>query len=345
LVALARRETRAATVRAALAAIEGSADLAGVRVVLVKPNFVSTQRQLAATHVDAVAAVLDWLRDRFDGPVTIGEGPAASPARQAFEAYGYLEVAQRYGARLMDLNADGTLPIQVYDWKLRPMTLHLARTVVEADYRIVVGPPKTHDTVIVTLAIKNLVMGALVNAGAAHENGRGLRISDDLVRMVPVWLQHSRLAELAKRLIARPGRGSSKMAMHQSIPVINLNLALIASAVWPQLAVIDGWRGMEGAGPTMGDPVAWGIALAGTDALAVDVLCAHLMGFDPLQIGYLQHCREMGLGVGELQGIGVTGDASPESVRRSFTPHPGTGRQLNWRMAGVGGLLEPCRVG
>jgi len=35
------------------------------------------------------------------------------------------------------------------------------------------------------------------------------------------------------------------MTIHQGIPVLNLNLALVASKVWPHLAVIDGWQGME----------------------------------------------------------------------------------------------------
>lgn len=343
-VALARGETRHESVSAALAAIEDSTHLADVRRVLIKPNFVSTQRQLAATHVDAVRAVLEAVRKRYDGRVTIGEGPAASPASAAFERFGYQDLVRAYEVDLVDLNADETVSIQVYNRRLRPMTLYLSRTVVEADYRISIGPPKTHDTVIVTLAIKNLVMGALVNPGAPSENGRLPLISDDLIRKVPVRLQHSKLAEAARRFIARPPRGSSKMAMHQSIPVINLNLALIASAIWPHLAVIDGWEGMEGTGPSMGDPVDWGIALAGADALSVDVLTTYLMGFVPAEIGYLEYCRRMGLGVGELRLIDVVGGVEPEDVRRSFAPHPALRRQAQWPMDGVDRHLHPCCV-
>jgi uncharacterized protein (DUF362 family) len=343
-VALTRGDTRKETVSAALAAVEDSIKLEGVRHVLIKPNFVSVERQLAATHVDAIAAVLEMVRRHFDGPVTIGEGPAGLPARMGFEAYGYVDVARRYGADLLDLNADATVPVQVYDRRLRPLTLHLARTAVEADYRIVVGPPKTHDTVVVTLAIKNLVMGALVNPGACRENGRGTRAFAGLVRWLPAWVQASSLADVAKRIIARTPRGSSKLAMHQSIPVINLNLALVASAIWPHLAIIDGWQGMEGSGPSKGDPVDWRIALAGIDALAVDVLSADLMGFDPAHIGYLQHCRELGLGVGDVSHIDVIGGVDPVTVRRPFIPHPGIDRQLEWQMRGTKQRLRACRV-
>ena len=343
-VSLARGESRHQTVSAALASIQHDVILDGAQHVLIKPNFVNTRRQVAATHVDAVRAVLELVRSRYDGRITIGEGPAASPAGAAFDAYGYRDVAAQYEASLVDLNADETVPIRVCDRRMRPMTLYLARSVVDADYRIAVGPPKTHDTVIVTLSIKNMVMGALVNPRALGQNGRALHVTDSLIGLVPVWLQHSRLAEAARRFIARPPRGSSKMAMHQSIPVINLNLAMIAGSVWPHLAVIDGWQGMEGAGPSMGDPVEWRVALAGTDALSVDVLTAHLMGFDPEKVGYLEYCRQLGLGRGDLRHIDVVGEIGSADVRRSFVPHPALERQLAWHAEGVEKHLQPCYV-
>lgn len=343
-VALAREASRYETVSAALAEIADEVDLGATEHVLIKPNFVNTQRQVAATHVDAVRAILELVRSRYDGRVTIGEGPAASPARAAFDAFGYRGVAAEYGADLIDLNADETVPVRVCDRRLRPMTLYLARSVVEADYRISVGPPKTHDTVVVTLSIKNMVMGSLVNPRAACGHGRVNLVSDGLIQLVPVWLQHSRLAEFAKRYIARPPRGSSKMAMHQSFPVINLNLAMIAGSVWPHLSVIDGWRGMEGAGPSMGDPVDWRMALAGADALSVDVLAAHLMGHDPSLVGYLVYCHELGLGNGDLDEIDVLGEVEPEDVRRCFTPHPAFERQLAWHLESAAQHLHRCRV-
>ena len=128
--------------------------------------------------------------------------------------------------------------------------------------------------------------------------------------------------------------------MHQGLPVLNLNLALLAPYVWPHLALIDGWRGMEGDGPGGGDGVDWRVALAGTDPLAVDVLTAHLMGFDPRQVGYLEYCRQLGLGMGELDRIEVVGSVAPDEVRRSFAPHPTYRRQLAWRLDGVERYLK-----
>jgi len=70
-VALVRGQSRRENVTAALESIAGQIGLNGVHRVLVKPNFVSVNRQLAATHVDAVRAVLDFVRARYDGPIVV----------------------------------------------------------------------------------------------------------------------------------------------------------------------------------------------------------------------------------------------------------------------------------
>jgi len=344
-VGLARRAGRREAVAAALEAIGGDVDLAGARLVLVKPNFVTPYRQLAATHVDAVRAVLDFLRARYDGPVVVGEGAAMSPTWEGFRNYGYEPLVEEYGVELRDLNGDETVEVAVYDRRLRPMRLRLARTVAEADFRISVCPPKTHDTVIVTLSIKNMAMGALVNPHARENATEGAvqRAMRRLGRLLPEGLRRSSLAERVKGGLLGGPQGSQKMAMHQGIPIINLNLALVARTVWPHLAVIDGWEGMEGEGPGDGDPVPWRVALAGTDPLAVDGVTARLMGFDPERVGYLHYCQRLGLGVLDPNRIQVVGDLRPEEVARPFRPHPTIEQQRRWELAGVEEHLVPLR--
>ena len=119
--------------------------VAGKRSVLIKPNFVSTRRQLAATHVEAVRAVLDWLQPRCDGLLTIGEGAAVSDTFDGYRNFGYVDLAEEHNIRFVDLNQDEWVPVQVYDRKLRPMAVRVARTTLESDFRISIGPPKTHD--------------------------------------------------------------------------------------------------------------------------------------------------------------------------------------------------------
>ena len=348
-VALVRGEDRYDNVCQALARIASEVDLSDKQRVLIKPNFVVTHKPLAATHVDAVRAVLDFVRERYDGPITIAEGPSVQPAAEGFAQFGYEPLIDSHGVTLADLNHDEPVPVDLYDWRLRPLRLHLARSVVESDFRISVGPPKTHDVVIVTLSLKNMIMGSLISRFThAHASGNGGSlsigaISKVLWRMVPHWIRHLPPAEWITFRVMSTLEPSDKMKMHQSYPVINLNLALIAPMVKPHLSVIDGFEAMEGNGPSEGDPVPWRIALASTDALAADVTAATLMGFDPDDVGYLHYCKVMGLGVGDLAQIQIVGNTTVDDCARRFRPHDTVHRQRRWQLSEAEKYLQTQR--
>jgi uncharacterized protein (DUF362 family) len=337
-VALIQGNDRYGNIRAALDPIADEITFEGRQQVLIKPNFVS-QRQLAATHNDAMRAVLDFVRARYAGPLVIAEGAALVNTWDSFAHFGYETLVAPYDVTLVDLNADDTVPVQVYDRHWRPRTLRLARTVVESDLRISVGPPKTHDTVIVTLSIKNMVMGSLVNPMVAARAPSRRESLSALDKLTPQWLRFSALADWAMERMAENNL-SDKFAMHQGYPVFNLNLAMLAPWVWPHLAVIDAFEAMEGPGPTQGDPVDWRVALVGTDALAVDGFTASLMGFDPNEIGYLHYCQRLGLGVADFDDIRTVGNVEPAAVQQQFIPHPGYRRQLKWRSEAASSMLR-----
>jgi uncharacterized protein (DUF362 family) len=90
---------------------------------------------------------------------------------------------------------------------------------------------------------------------------------------------------------------------------------------------------MEGNGPVSGDRVDWGIAIAGADAVAVDTVAAHLMGFDPRLIGYLYFCSKDGLGEGDINKINIIG-APLAACTREFKPHESYQVQLSWKEMG-----------
>ena len=348
-VALVRGEARYHNVSQALAGIAGEIDLSDKEHVLIKPNFVVTHKPLAATHVDAMRAVLDFVRERYDGPITIAEGPSVQPAAEGFAQFGYDSLIESHSVTLADLNHDEPVPVEVYDWRLRPLRLHLARSVVDSDFRISVGPPKTHDVVIVTLSLKNMIMGSLISRfthAHASDNGNGFSIgaiSKLLWRMVPLWVRHLPPAEWLTFRAMSTLEPSDKMKMHQSYPVINLNLALIAPKVKPHLSVIDGFEAMEGNGPSEGDAVPWRIALASADALAADATAAALMGFDPDDIGYLHYCKVMGLGTGDADQIQIVGNTTMDACARGFRPHDTVQRQRRWQLSDAEKYLEPQR--
>jgi uncharacterized protein (DUF362 family) len=153
-------------------------DIKGKKRVLIKPNFVSVNRQLAATHVDAVKAILDVVSKYHSGRITIGEGPAFSSLRTALVNYGYLKLQKQYDVEFVDLNEDESVEIEVAGSQFRPSRFRMSKTVVESDYRISVTLPKTHDFAIITLSIKNMVVGSLVGRekGKIHQGPKAINL-------------------------------------------------------------------------------------------------------------------------------------------------------------------------
>ena len=81
-------------------------------------------------------------------------------------------------------------------------------------------------------------------------------------------------------------------------------------------AVVDGFVGMEGPGPSGGDPVKMDLVVAGRDIVATDVVATRVMGFDPRSIRHISMAIERGLGSWDHE---IVGD-DLESVRGSFRP-------------------------
>jgi uncharacterized protein (DUF362 family) len=314
--------------------------VAAARRIVVKPKFVSTVRPLAATPVEALEAVLRWLREHGATHVTVADGTASEATFDGFAAYGYFGLGRLPGLRVdfVDLNQDAADPVTIYDRSLTPRTIRLARTVTQSDLLVSVTRPKTHDAVIVTGALKNVLMGSPVNRRAGGPRWRA-HLSNRLMRIVPSRLRSIQgLAtlhpSLADRLYA-----SDKAAVHQGFPVINLNLFLLARAVRPRLAVLDGLVGMEGDGPIFGQPVHLGWAAASTDAVATDAVMAHLMGHDPAGVGYLHYCQRAGLGEADLAAIEVLGPPLA-SLQRPCRPSSTLRQQQGWADPAVERLFQ-----
>ena len=110
-VALVQGDNRRRNVYQALVGIDDQIkpDLKRRKYVVIKPNGVSSTNQLASTHVDALAGILDYLEPRFHGPVIIAES-SAGDTLEIFERFKYNELAKERRAQkvsLVDLNREG----------------------------------------------------------------------------------------------------------------------------------------------------------------------------------------------------------------------------------------------
>jgi uncharacterized protein (DUF362 family) len=261
--------------------------LKGKKEVLIKPNFVTTTKPLAASHVDSARAVLEVISRHFEGRYIFGEGPSSKPIEEGIKNYGYESLIREYDMRVVDFNKDQSIEVEGLDSQLKPLKYHVSKTLLQSDYLVSVAKAKTHDTVIVTLSVKNIVVGSLVST-------------------------------------------KEKQKIHQGFKAMNINIAKFIRNKMPNLAIVDGFEGMEGDGPEFGTPIQLGVSAASLYPVSLDAVMAKIMGFDPMSIGYLYHLDEWGVGVAKLAGIEVVGRRIDE-VARKFKPHTTYKEQLEWK--------------
>lgn len=160
IVAFAGGNNRSDNIEKVLHLLGDEIDLHDKSRLVIKVNFVMMNNQLAATHVDGVRTLLRFIRRQYDGDIAICEG-TLGPARNGFETYGYLDLVDEFGVELVDLNQGTWKMLNLYKSDLSPMRIHFSRQLMESDYLISIGPPKTHDFVVATMSIKNIVMGGV----------------------------------------------------------------------------------------------------------------------------------------------------------------------------------------
>ncbi len=263
----------------------------GDRQVVVKPNFVSTSHQLAATHVEAVMGILDFLKPFYPKTVVIAESPAGGRARVGYENFGYTKLSRDYDIALAELDADEYKEFWLLDRKLRPTPVRMARMVWDPRYYVISAAVlKTHNAVVATLGLKNLLVGAALKVRGSND----------------------------------------KRQFHQGTKLINYNLFLLARSIRPALTAIDGFEGMQGNGPTGGFPAGSQIAIASTDVVAADRVALACMGIELSDVGYLSYCARAGLGQGDLAQIRIAG-SDIASCACKFRLADSIGGQLKWK--------------
>ena len=129
----------------------------------------------------------------------------------------------------------------------------------------------------------------------------------DVIVCLPVVKTHVRTGitcELKNMKGVLPGyekKRSHRMGLDRAI--VDLNRLMR-----PHLTVVDALVGLEGTHTHPEDRVQLGVVLAGTDVVAVDAVCATLMGFDAALVHHIRLAAEAGLGIADLAQIEVRGE-------------------------------------
>ena len=133
----------------------------GEKTVLIKPNCTSCTVQKATTHVDQLRGILDFLSPFYTGKVIIAEATDGVGTTETFRRFGYLQLKQEYPLQIefLDLNKDHFEEVSIPNGEL----IRLSRTVLEPSLFIISAAKlKTHNLVVATLSIKNLLVGAIL---------------------------------------------------------------------------------------------------------------------------------------------------------------------------------------
>ena len=225
--------------------------------ILIKPNVgrIAPPESGYNAHPDAVAAIIDTLRKVGVDTIAIGESPIVGvDIFEAFKRAGFTEMATEYNVELIDFNSKPPVNKQIPYPRVVTET-KICQQVYDFDVLISVPVTKTHMHTGVTLGIKNL-KGCLYK----HEKVRYHQL-EYLKKVYPEKTLDSAISDLATVLM-------------------------------PDMVVVDGYIGMEGLGPSGGEPIKSDFAVASFSAMGADVVACKLMGLDAEEVPHLQIISE-----------------------------------------------------
>jgi uncharacterized protein (DUF362 family) len=275
-VALVHDESIERGIREALGLLDLHTLFAG-KVVAVKPNetAASAEDRSGVTQPDTLRAVLRFVKEQGPRAVVVTGGSGAGETDEVFRASGLMDVVEAEGAEFFDHNrppfADVPLdyaPSADVEGPQRSVVVN--RRVLEYEVLVAVNQLKLHETATVTLALKNIAMSFPAADHYGHPRAHQEHrhaFFDDM---------HSFIAAMAKRF-----------------PI--------------DLAVTVGHPAMIATGPLNGHAVETGMVIAGTDAVATDVVGARLLGFMPQAVRHLWEAGRLGLGETDLEAIEYPG--------------------------------------
>lgn len=305
--------------------------------ILIKPNLVALEPDFANTHVETIEAVIEFIREMSpDTPLTVGESSASAfynryPTTKVFEDFDYYSLEKKYeNVSLIHFDDDTEYIDSPIHSVVGDTHLRITKRADEFDYKISLAIPKTHNFAVATFGIKNMA-GLVMRQDMSMIHGMKGGVEVDaprtfLDKLPPGTVSKTRRI-LPNWLINLMFR--SYPTYRKSVKMIHRNIAELATKVWPDLVVLDGYVCMEGDGPVDGTSVEMKTAIASADAVKADGAGARLIGFEPEDIGYLYYLQnEYKLGEYSLDNL-VGEDIN--RIRKKFRRHGTYDIQSQWQ--------------
>lgn len=335
-VSLVNGENRKENIKKCLTLIrEDLEPIKNAKNILIKPNLVALKPDFANTHVEAIEAVIEFIKEIVpDTPITVGEASASAfyqglPTTSVFKDYDYYRLEKKYiNVSLTHFDEDKEFIHSPILSIVGDTRLKITKRAEEFDYKISLAIPKTHNFAIATFGIKNMA-GLVMRQDMAMIHGMKGGIEVDAPKTFLDKLPSGTVSR-ARRLL--PNWFINFLfrqypAYRRSVKMIHRNIVEFAKRLWPNLVILDGFICMEGDGPVDGTPVHLKTAIASIDPVKADGVGARLIGFKPEEIGYLFYLQEENMGEYSLENL-VGNDLN--QLKRKFKPHGTYDIQSQW---------------
>ncbi len=298
--------------------------------ILIKPNLVALKPDFANTNVEAIEAVIEFIRE------IVGESSATAfyrglPTTSVFKDYDYYRLEKKYNnVSLTHFDDDKEYINSPILSVMGDTYLRITKRIEEFDYKVSLSIPKTHNFAVATFGIKNMV-GLVMRQDMAMIHGMKGGIEVDapktfLDKLPPGTVSRARRA-LPNWLINFLFR--QYPTYRKSVKMIHRNIVEFVKRVWPDLVVLDGFVCMEGDGPVDGTAVEMKTAIASADPVKADGVGARLIGFEPEEVGYLYYLQNE-VRMGEYSLENLVGD-DLNQIKRKFRRHGTYDIQCQWK--------------
>ncbi|MDI6722776.1 MAG: DUF362 domain-containing protein [Candidatus Aenigmarchaeota archaeon] len=137
--------------------------------VLIKPNMVSAENQLSATHVEHVKALADFFEGKCD-KIIVAESTALGSTEDGFRNFGYDRLK---GVELINLDKEEHVKVGIFDSKGKKLHINVSKMLMDKkNFVVSAAKMKTHDTVVATLSAKNIIMSSMIEKREMHQGYR-----------------------------------------------------------------------------------------------------------------------------------------------------------------------------
>lgn len=283
--------------------------------VVIKPNLVFGLPPFTGFTTDppVIQAIIELCQDRGTSNISVAEGSSCIDTRLAFRSCGYVELAEKYGVKLVDLNESPTRTVAVPGGQT-VRELQVPRVILDSD--VLINVPKlklyrrnSERNHWASLAVKNL-MGALPGRGQFSHNrpsGFCVQLSDEFLN------PDGRYYHSAYRRWWRPTGEKKRVHKNLTQGLIDLNMVLRPTLNIIDAIVVNSDVDMTN---TVGqEPFNLGTILASRDPVALDFIAARIGGLDPSSILYLKNAADRGLGESDYDSIQVLGTPHDRIIR------------------------------